>query len=140
ERLGLTYFSNPNNKPDSGWSKKQLQRNADNFKAFMVLAKKVYDKGIKIRIGTDCPNGGKAALSEQVLLAQYGFSIPSIIQISTINGATALGMENKYGSVEKGKKADLIIYDNNPFDNYNNFLSGRTVIKDGKVHSYSTTK
>ncbi|MES1217714.1 MAG: hypothetical protein ABUT20_19570, partial [Bacteroidota bacterium] len=53
ERLGLTYFSNPNNKPDSGWSKKQVQRNADNFTAFMLLAKKVYDKGIKIRIGTD---------------------------------------------------------------------------------------
>ena len=140
EKLGLTYFSNPNNKPDSSWSKKQIQRNVDNFKAFMLLAKKVYDKGIKIRIGTDCPNGGKAALSEQVLLAQYGFSIPSIIQISTINGATALGFENKYGSIEKSKKADLIIYDNNPFDNYNNFLSDRTVIKDGKVYNYSTTK
>jgi imidazolonepropionase-like amidohydrolase len=59
-------------------------------KTFMLLAKKVQDKGIKIRNGTDCPNGGKAALSEQVLLAQYGFSISSIIQISTINGATAL--------------------------------------------------
>ena len=140
EKFGLTYFSNSNNKPDSSWSKKRIQRNADNFKALMLLAKKVYDKGIKIRIGTDCPNGGKAALSEQVLLAQYGFSIPSIIQISTINGATALGFENKYGSIEKGKKADLIIYENNPFDNYNNFLSDRTIIKDGKVYNYSTTK
>ena len=106
----------------------------------MLLAKKVYDKGIKIRIGTDCAHGGKAALSEQVLLAQYGFSIPSIIQISTINGAIALGFENKYGSIEKGRKADLIIYDKNPFDNYNNFLSDRTVIKDGKIYNYATPK
>ena len=140
EKFGLTYFSNPNNKPDSSWSKKQIQRNADNFKALMLLAKKVYDKGIKIRIGTDCAHGGKAALSEQVLLAQYGFSIPSIIQISTINGAIALGFENKYGSIEKGRKADLIIYDKNPFDNYNNFLSDRTVIKDGKVYNSLTIK
>ncbi len=136
EKFGLTYFSNPNNKPVSNWSKKQIQRNADNFKVFMLLVKKVNYKGIKIRIGTDCPNGGKAALSEQVLLAQYGFSISSIIQISTINGATALGMENKYGSIEKGKKADLIIYDNDPFDNYKNFLSSKTIIKDGMIHYY----
>lgn len=140
EKFGIAYFSNPNNKPDSGLTNEQVQHNADNFKALMLLAKKVYDKGIKIRIGTDCPNGGKAALSEQLLLAQYGFTIPSIIQISTINGATALGMENKYGSIEKGKKADLIIYDQSPFDNYRNFLSTKTIIKDGVIYHNSIDK
>lgn len=140
EKFGLSYFSNPDNKPDLNWSLERTKRNADNFKAFMFLAKRVYDKGIKIRIGTDCSNGGKAALSEQLLLYEYGFSIPAILQISTINGATALGMENKYGSIEKGKKADLIIYDNNPFDNYKNFLSSKTIIKDGKVYNSSTVR
>jgi imidazolonepropionase-like amidohydrolase len=100
----------------------------------------MYDKGIKIRIGTDCPNGGKSALSEQLLLYEYGFTIPAIIQISTINGATALDMENKYGSIEKGRRADLIIYKQNPFDNYKNFLSERTIIKDGKIYNYPSTQ
>jgi imidazolonepropionase-like amidohydrolase len=72
-------------------------------------------------------------LSEQLLLYEYGFSIPAILQISTINGATALGMEDKYGSIEKGKQANLVIYEKSPFDNYRNFLSKRTVIKSGKV-------
>jgi imidazolonepropionase-like amidohydrolase len=133
EKLGLTYFSNPGNKPDSGLSDVLIKHNAENFKALMTIVKKVYNNGIKIRIGTDVANGGKAALSEQLLLAQYGLPIPAIIQISTINGATALGMEAKYGSIEKGKKADLIIYDKSPLDDYKNFRSSRTIIKDGQV-------
>jgi len=140
EKFGLSYFLNPNNKPDANWSLERTKRNADNFKAFMFLVRRVYDKGVKMRIGTDCPDGGKAALSEQLILYEHGFSIPEILQISTINGATALGMENKYGSIEKGKKADLIIYDNSPFDNYKNFLSSKTIIKDGKVYNSSTAK
>ncbi|MEP7323375.1 MAG: amidohydrolase family protein [Saprospiraceae bacterium] len=134
EQFGLAYFSNIKNISDSGLNKERMKRNADNFKAFMTLVKKIYDKGIKIRLGTDCPNGGKAALSEQLILAEYGFSVPAIIQISTINGATALGMEAKYGLVEEGKKADLIIYDKSPFDDYKNFRSNRTIIKDGAIY------
>ena len=99
----------------------------------MGYAKQLFDKGIKLRIGTDCANGGKAMISEQLLLSENEFSIPAILQISTINGATALGLETKYGSIKKGKKADILIWEKNPFDNYKNFLTHKTIIKDGVV-------
>ena len=99
----------------------------------MGYAKQLFDKGIKLRIGTDCPNGGKALISEQQLLFETGFSVPAILQISTINGAISLGLDNKYGSIEKRKKADLLIWDKSPFDNYKNFLADKTIIKDGVV-------
>jgi len=130
EQFGLTYFSN---KTDTSLSKEQILRCRENFKIFMGYAKQLFDKGIKLRIGTDCANGGKAIISEQLLLAENGFSIPAILQISTINGATALGLGNKYGSIENGKKADLLIWDKSPFDNYKNFLAKKIIIKDGVV-------
>ena len=97
------------------------------------MQKMLFDKGIKLRIGTDWPSGGKAFVSEQLLLSEYGFAIPEILQISTINGATALGLDNKYGSIKKGKKANLLIWDKSPFENYKNFLASKTIIKDGIV-------
>jgi imidazolonepropionase-like amidohydrolase len=132
EQFGLTYFTN--NK-DSVLSDAQLARCRENFKIFMGYARQMSDKGISLRIGTDCPNGGKAFLSEQLLMFEYGFSIPEILRISTINGARALGMDDQYGILEKGRKADLLIWEKNPFDDYRNFQSPKIVMKDGVVVS-----
>jgi imidazolonepropionase-like amidohydrolase len=130
EQFGLTYFTN---KTDTSLSKEQIARCRENFKIFMGYAKQLFDKGIKLRIGTDCANGGKALISEQLLLFENGFSVPAILQISTINGATALGLDNQYGSIEKGKRADILIWDKSPFDDFKNFLTSKTIIKDGVV-------
>ncbi|MEI6945874.1 amidohydrolase family protein [Paraflavisolibacter sp. H34] len=132
EQFGLTYFTNNSGK-DTSLSREQVARCRENFHLFMGYVKQLFDAGVKLRMGTDWPSGGKALISEQLLLAEYGFSIPAILQISTINGATALGLEHQYGSIEAGKKADILIWDKSPFDDYKNFLAGKTIIKDGIV-------
>lgn len=112
----------------------ERQRFNEDFDIMMNYLKIAHHKGIKITIGTDCSDGGKAVLSEMLLLYEAGFSIEDILQIATINGANSMDLGNKYGSISSGKKADLIIFEKNPFDNYKNFLSKKIVIKDGKVY------
>jgi imidazolonepropionase-like amidohydrolase len=126
--FGLSYFSDTR---DASLTASQLARCKENFDIFMQYAKKMYDKGIRLRIGTDCANGGKSLLSELLLLHEHGFSTADFLQIATINGASALGLENQCGVIEKGKKANLLIWDKNPFLDYKNFLSSKTIIKDG---------
>jgi len=103
------------------------------FGIVMKTLKRAHDKGIKIRIGTDSRRGGEALLSELLLLYEHGFSVEDILQIATINGATAMNIDNQYGQIAKGKKADILIFEESPFSDYNNFLSKKTILKDGQV-------
>ena len=103
------------------------------FNTLMQLLKRAHDKGVKLRIGTDCRYGGEAMLSELILLSKAGFSIEDVLQIATMNGAEALKIDTKYGSIEKGKKADLILFDKNPFEDHNNFISNKIIIKSGEI-------
>lgn len=131
EQFGFSYFANQS---DTTLTNAQFERSRENFRLFMAYGKDLFDKGVSLRIGTDCPDGGKAIQSEQLILFEHGYPISAILQISTINGAKALGIDNKHGSIEKGKKANLIVFDKNPFDDYTNFLSEKTVIKDGIIY------
>ena len=117
-----------------GYTLAQKERLGKCFDVMMSYLKRAHDKGVRIRIGTDCTNGGKALLSELLLLYEANFKIEDILQIATLNGAKAMNIDGKYGSIEKGKKADLIIFDKNPFYNYKNLLSKKVIIKGGKIY------
>ena len=114
----------------------QLSRLNEDFDLLMSYYKTAHEKGVTLRLGTDCMNGGRAALSEMLLLYEAGFSITDILQIATINGARALELDDQYGSLERGKKADLVLFDQSPFEDSKHFLSGKTVIKDGVIYTY----
>jgi imidazolonepropionase-like amidohydrolase len=137
EKVGMTYFTNPIDTTDRHRiepSKEQAERYIENFKILMEYSKKMHDSGIQLNIGTDCRYGGKAILSEMLLFYEAGFSIEDILKIATLNGAIAIDRESIYGSIETGKKANLVIFDKSPFDDYQNFLSDKVVIKDGKIY------
>lgn len=117
----------------NNFTDKQINILNQGFNALMEFYKKSHDKGVKLRIGTDCIKGGKAALSEMILLYECGFNVKDILQIATINGAEAINQDAQYGSIEIGKKADLVIFNKNPFKNYKNLLAEKIVIKDGRI-------
>ncbi len=86
--------------------------------------------GVRLTIGTDFPAGdenpfrsiavvvSRREMGEREVLppADEALSIEEAIQAFTINGAHVLGMETLIGSIEVGKRADLIILDRNILD------------------------
>jgi imidazolonepropionase-like amidohydrolase len=116
-----------------GYSDTLKSRLAQAFDTMMHFLKIAHEKGVKIRIGTDCKHGGRALLSELMLLYEAGFSVADILQIATWNGYEALGLLSDYGTISKGKKADLVIFEKDPFEDYTYFLSEKTVIKGGQI-------
>lgn len=87
--------------------------------------KRLIDFGINVCLGTDsaASNNKQSILREielAALLAKYhsadGLNSFDILKMATINGAKALGLDKEIGTIEVGKKADLIMID---LDNIN---------------------
>jgi imidazolonepropionase-like amidohydrolase len=66
-------------------------------------------------------------------LVEAGISPLDVIKIATKNGADALGILNKVGTIENGKEADMIILAANPIDNISNTKKIEAIINDGKL-------
>ncbi len=141
--LGLSYFKSKDADEKTvidapicdtrQFTSEQRMRCIKGFEVMLNYVKKMYDTGIQLNLGTDWAEGGKAALSEMLLLHKAGIPMEEILKIATINSAKAIGREQLYGSIEKGKRANLIIFDKNPLEDFNNLLSRKTIIKDGIV-------
>ncbi|TKD51717.1 amidohydrolase family protein [Sphingomonas baiyangensis] len=84
-----------------------------------------------IAIATD-QTLGPAVHREMELLAAAGVSPARIVTIATLNGARHLGMEDRLGSVEPGKLADLLLLDADPTADVNNMKRIVMVMKGGQ--------
>lgn len=125
-RFDCSYFSNV-----------QKRRCINGYSILSGYVKMMYDEGVILAMGTDHRDGGKAVLSEILLLNELGIPMENCLQIATINTARTIGMEQIYGSIDKGKRANVIIFDQSPITNPKNILEKKTVIKDGQVFSDS---
>lgn len=121
-----------------GSDPKKLKELKTAFSTQKALVKLLYQKNLPFLIGSDF--GGMAfvyhgySLHEEMhLLSQIGLNNYDILKMATYNPAIYFDIANKYGSVEKGKAADLVILDENPVEDIENTLQISAVIRDGKL-------
>ena len=110
---------------------------------------KYIENEINISLGTDGQgSGNNLDMFEAMKMAglmqggihenEYKIESKDVIKIATINGAKALGLEDKIGSIEEGKEADIIIVDiSNKLDNIkmipnNDIISNLVYNTDGR--------
>ncbi len=98
--------------------------------------KLVQQKGGLVVAGTDAGNIGTQHASsyfdELLAMKQAGLSNWEIIRSATINTAKGFGKEKESGSIEKGKKADMLLLDKDPTQDLTALASIQTVIHRGR--------
>lgn len=98
--------------------------------------KKLYDAGVLIALGTDSgafpirPQGFTEHL-EMELLVQAGLTPLQTISVATRNAAQLMQIDQQFGTLEKGKIADLLILNMNPAVNIRNTRSIHAIYKAG---------
>jgi imidazolonepropionase-like amidohydrolase len=103
------------------WGTEQEVAWRENYKLWMTFINEYKNRGGRVTTGSD--SGfifqlyGFAYIREMELLREAGFHPLEIIRSSTLNGAEALGMADKIGTVEVGKLADFVVVSENPLKN-----------------------
>lgn len=89
--------------------------------------------GVTISAGSDTFGNRPFLERELSRLVECGLSPLDAIQAATHNNAQATGLENEIGSVEEGKRADLVVIGGDPSEKIGRIGDVRMVIKDGQV-------
>jgi len=93
----------------------------------------MHEEGVQLAVGSDTVEPGAAVLSEMMLLHDAGIPMSSVLQIGTYGGAEVAELSSFLGSIEPGKRAHFVLFDENPLENPEAPLGGKTVVKDGVV-------
>ena len=89
--------------------------------------------GVKMALGSDLRPLRDAALLEIVLWVKDGATPRQALLAATRHAAELCGAADELGTVEVGKKADLIVVRGNPLDDVEHLGDLALVVKDGRV-------
>lgn len=97
-----------------------------------------YPRGVKIAFGTDAgvSKHGRNA-DEFELMVKHGMTPADALKAATVNAADLLSLANEIGTLEPGKRADLIAVAGDPLQDVTVLKNVLIVIKDGRIYRRS---
>ena len=105
----------------------------------LFLTGRMHARGVPIGAGTDTPIflsvPGYSLHSELEYLVRAGLSPLEALESATVRPAEFFSLQDEMGSVDPGKKADLVLLDANPLENIANTKRIAAVVSKGKVYS-----
>src|SRR5882724_2785885 len=116
-------------KPPDGRSREEFARAMRNTRRMLVA-------GVPIGVGSDGGSAidfpGSMTLRELELLEEAGLTPVQVITAATRNGALDLGKLDELGTIEAGKRADLLLLNANPLEDVKNFRKIDQVMLNGE--------
>jgi hypothetical protein len=106
------------------------------FKKEMAWEKQFVDMGGRLMAGIDPTGSGRtipgyADRHVLELLVEAGFTFPQAVKICSLNAAEYMGKEKEIGTIETGKRADLVLIDGDPQTNIKAIRNTEIVFKNG---------
>ena len=97
--------------------------------------------GARFLLGTDTAVGGfgwshppgLAGYWEMQAWSRGGVPLAAIFRAATLDNARAFGLENEIGSIDVGRRANLLLLGKNPLDDLEAYDAIEKVILNGKV-------
>jgi imidazolonepropionase-like amidohydrolase len=98
---------------------------ANNYESLKTIVLNLYNSNAKLIAGTDAGNlsfliPGYALHQELKIMNEIGIPPYDVLKMATINAALAMNKEAEFGTVEIGKRADLLLLNANPLENIEN--------------------
>jgi imidazolonepropionase-like amidohydrolase len=103
------------------------------FAKELAIVGALHRAGIPVVAGTDQTVPGFSLHREMELYVQAGFTPMEAIQAATIVSARAMGLDKESGTVESGKRGDLILVNGNPLEDIHQLRSVEYVITNGTM-------
>ena len=101
------------------------------------MLKALYDAGAKLILGSDSPQifsvPGFSLVHELPAMVEAGVPAYGILEAATRNAAEYFDDLDEFGTVEVGKRADLLVLEGNPLSDISNLRLGRWVVVGGRV-------
>ena len=105
------------------------------------MAALLLHNGVPLLAGTDCGNPyivpGFSLHDELALLVQAGLSPLEALASATSEAARFLGQQDEFGTVEPGRRADLVLLNRDPLADIRNTRAIDSVILNGRLYDQS---
>jgi imidazolonepropionase-like amidohydrolase len=108
------------------------------FDRYVAFLGELHKRGVPIVAGTDISVPGHSLHRELELYVQAGFTPMEAIQAATIVPARVMHLDKEVGTVEAGKRADLVVLGADPLADIRNIRKIETVIARGKTYEPGT--
>lgn len=110
----------------------ELAQFRESFKRMQQITAALHRAGVPIVVGTD----GSAMLlpREMELQVEAGIPAADVLHMTTLGAAKVMGLDKETGSIQPGKRADLVLIDGDPLARIGAVRDVRVVMKSGVIY------
>jgi imidazolonepropionase-like amidohydrolase len=111
----------------------------EQYRVMLANLRHVHEAGIVVAMGTDAGNPltlhGPSVNAEMEAMQEAGLSPMEVLVAATRNGALAMRRLDDFGTLEKGKIADVVVLDADPLEDIQNVRRVALVIRGGAAYT-----